>query len=148
MNSTRCTILLVEDDPNDVLLIERAFRKAQLLNPIQVVRDGENAVAYLAGHGLYADRQCYPLPGLVLLDLKLPRKSGFEVLAWLRTQPALRRLRVIVLSSSAEIPDINQAYDLGATSYLVKPVAFDDLLTMVEVLGFYWLNLNATPEMA
>jgi len=141
----RYTILLVEDDPNDVLLIQRAFRKAKLVNPVQIVKDGQEAVDYLAGEGSYADRNAYPWPALMLLDLKLPRKSGFEVLEWLHAQPRLKRLPVVVLTSSAETPDINRDYDLGANSYLVKPVSFDALLDMVKALGLYWLILNQKP---
>jgi len=141
------TILLVEDDPNDVLLIRRAFRKSDVTNPIQVVGDGEEAIAYLSGRGPYADREHYPLPVLLLLDLKLPRKSGFEVLEWLRQQPGLKRLRVAVLTSSAETPDINRAYDLGANSYLVKPVRFEGLLRMVQTLNLYWLIINEKPDL-
>lgn len=140
------TILLVEDDPNDVLLIQRAFRKSNVGNPIQVVGDGEEAIAYLSGQGPYPDRERYPLPLLLLLDLKLPRKSGFEVLEWLRQQPGLKRLPVVVLTSSAETPDINRAYDLGANSYLVKPVRFEGLLHMVRTLNLYWLIINETPD--
>jgi CheY-like chemotaxis protein len=139
------TILLVEDDPNDVLLIQRAFRKANLINPIQVVGDGEEAVSYLSGEGSYADRRRYPLPILVLLDLKLPRKSGFEVLEWLRGEPDLKRLPVVVFTSSTEGLDVNRAYDLGANSYLVKPVSFKDLLEMVKTLHLYWLIFNKKP---
>ncbi len=141
------TILLVEDDPNDVLLIRRAFRKSNVANPIQVVGDGEEAIAYLSGQGPYADRERYPLPLLLLLDLKLPRKSGFEVLEWLRQQPGLKRLPVVVLTSSAETPDVNRAYDLGANSYLVKPVRFEDLLHMVRTLNLYWLIINEKPDL-
>jgi len=141
------TILLVEDDPNDVLLIRRAFRKSDVANPIQVVGDGEEAIAYLSGRGPYADRERYPLPVLLLLDLKLPRKSGFEVLEWLRQQPGLKRLPVAVLTSSAETPDINRAYDLGANSYLVKPVRFEGLLRMVQTLNLYWLIINEKPDL-
>ena len=141
------TILLVEDDPNDVLLIRRAFRKSDVVNPIQVVGDGEEAIAYLSGRGPYADRERYPLPVLLLLDLKLPRKSGFEVLEWLRQQPGLKRLPVAVLTSSAETPDINRAYDLGANSYLVKPVRFEGLLRMVQTLNLYWLIINEKPDL-
>ena len=141
------TILLVEDDPNDVLLIQRAFRKSDVVNPIQVVGDGEEAIAYLSGRGPYADRERYPLPVLLLLDLKLPRKSGFEVLEWLRQQPGLKRLPVAVLTSSAETPDINRAYDLGANSYLVKPVRFEGLLRMVQTLNLYWLIINEKPDL-
>jgi CheY-like chemotaxis protein len=138
----------VEDDPNDVLLIQRAFRKANLVNPIQVVGDGEEAVAYLSGQGVYADRGRHPLPILILLDLKLPRKSGHEVLAWLRGQPELKRLPVVVLTSSREAADVNRVYDLGANSYLVKPVAFDDLLKMAQTLNMYWLILNEKPAVS
>jgi len=141
------TILLVEDDPNDVLLIRRAFRKSDVANPIQVVGDGEEAIAYLSGRGPYADRERTPLPVLLLLDLKLPRKSGFEVLEWLRQQPGLKRLPVAVLTSSAETPDVNRAYDLGANSYLVKPVRFEGLLRMVQTLNLYWLIINEKPDL-
>lgn len=139
-------ILLVEDDPNDALLIQRAFRKANLMNPMKVVEDGEEAVAYLSGRGVYADREEYPLPTLILLDLKLPRKSGLEVLEWMREQPGLKRLPVVVLTSSREAPDINRAYELGANSYLVKPGGFDDLLEMVRTVGMYWMILSEKPE--
>lgn len=139
-------ILLVEDNPDDVLLIRRAFRKAHIVNPLFVVGDGEQAIAYLSGTGPYADRRTYPLPMLILLDLKLPRVSGFEVLAWLRRQPRLKRMPVVVLTSSRESPDINRAYELCANSYLVKPVAFDDLLEMMKTLNLYWLILNEPPD--
>ncbi|MBA2848957.1 response regulator [Thermosulfuriphilus ammonigenes] len=140
-------ILLVEDDPNDVILIKRAFDRARIANPIQVAQDGEEAIAYLAGSEPYHDRSLYPLPMLVLLDLKMPRKSGFDVLAWIRAQEVLRRLPVVVLTSSKDTPDINRAYDLGANSYLVKPVAFEALIEMVKTLGLYWLILNQKPTL-
>ena len=146
MNVTLPTLLLVEDDANDVMLFRRAKDKSNLANPLQVVEDGEAAVAYLSGQGQYADRNRYPLPALMLLDLKLPRKSGLEVLAWLREQRGLPRLPVVVLTSSKESVDVGQAYDLGANSYLVKPVAFDKLLEMVKALGLYWLILNEKPD--
>lgn len=146
MNIFLSTLLLVEDDPNDVMLFRRAKDKSNLANPLQVVEDGEAAIAYLSGQGTYADRNRYPLPALVLLDLKLPRKSGLEVLAWLRQQPGLRRLPVVVLTSSRESLDVGRAYDLGANSYLVKPVAFDSLLEMVKALGLYWLIFNEKPD--
>ncbi len=146
MKVQECSILLVEDDPNDVLLTQRAFRKANVANPLHVVSDGEQAEAYLAGRGAFADRTQHPLPVLVLLDLKLPRRTGLEVLEWLRQQPSLNRLRVVVLTSSRETSDINRAYDLGASSYLVKPVAFDALIDMVKALDMYWLILNERPE--
>jgi CheY-like chemotaxis protein len=141
-------ILLVEDDQNDVLLIQRAFHKAKLLNPLQVVQDGEAAEAYLSGTGPYADREQYPFPVLILMDLKIPRKSGFELLAWIRSQPKLKPLPVVILTSSNLPSDIDRAYDAGANSYLVKPVSFDNLITMVKTLGLYWLVLNEKPTIA
>lgn len=146
MKIKQYTVLLVEDDPNDIILIKRAFSKANITNPLQVVEDGEEAIAYLAGQGHYGDREKYPLPRLLLLDLKLPRKSGHGVLEWLGQQPRLKRLTVVVLTSSKQINDINKAYDLGANSYLVKPVTFDSLVDMVKTLNFYWLILNEKPE--
>jgi CheY-like chemotaxis protein len=148
MNLEGYTILLVEDDPNDVMLMERAFRRANLANPLRVTGDGEAAIAYLSGQPPYTDRDQYPMPLMILLDLKLPRKSGLEVLAWLRQQPGLKRLPVVVLTSSREASDINRAYDLGANSYLVKPVDFDALLDMVKNLNLYWLLLNEKPEVS
>ena len=147
INFTHYTILLVEDDPNDVFLIQRAFSKANLANTIQVMKDGEAAVQYLSGQEPYADRDRYPLPMLMLLDLKLPRRSGLEVLEWLKQQPKLKRLPVVVLTSSREHTDLNRAYDLGANSYLVKPVAFDSLLNMVQTLNQYWLIINESPNL-
>jgi CheY-like chemotaxis protein len=147
MNLRASTILLVEDDRNDILLLQRAFRKANLANPLMVVTDGEEAIAYLGGQGQYADRGQFPLPVIVLLDLKLPRRSGLEVLAWLREQPTLRRLPVVVLTASREGTDINTAYELGASSYLVKPVSFDNLVEIVKTLNLYWVIMNEKPEL-
>jgi DNA-binding response OmpR family regulator len=146
MNLEDETILLVEDNPRDVLLIQRAFRKANVTVPLQVVEDGEVAVRYLSGEEPYTDRDRYPLPVLILLDLKLPRKSGAEVLAWLRQQPALKRLPVVVLTSSKEYADINHIYDLGGNAYMVKPVAFDNLVEIVKALNLHWIILNEKPQ--
>ncbi|MBW4688203.1 MAG: response regulator [Komarekiella atlantica HA4396-MV6] len=145
MNTDQQTILLAEDDSNQVLLIRRALRKANLTQPLQVVTNGEAAISYLCGEGDYTDRKSYPLPILVLLDLKMPRKSGFEVLEWMRQQPELKRLPVIVLTTSKEKTDIHKAYDLGVNSYLVKPIAFNDLTAMVKLVDAYWVNLNQQP---
>ncbi len=139
-------ILLVEDDPNDVFLIKRAFKKSKIANPIYVVEDGEEAILYLGTKGKYTDRGKYPIPFLILLDLKLPKKSGFEVLEWIKGKKELKRIPVVVLTSSSESPDINKAYDLGANSYLVKPVSFESLVEMVKTLGLYWLIFNKKPE--
>ncbi len=140
------TILLIEDDPNDVFLIQRAFSKAKIMNPIQTVKNGEDAISYLAGKDVFSNRERYPLPVLILLDLKLPRISGHEVLEWLRQQPGLKRIPVVVLTSSKQTFDINRAYDLDANSYLIKPVTFNALLEMVKTLNLYWLILNENPE--
>lgn len=140
------TLLLVEDDPNDLLLIQRAFAKARLVNPVRIVRDGEEAINYLAGNGEFADRGRCPLPSLILLDLKLPKKSGLDVLEWMRGRPSLRRIPVIVLTSSRESEDIRKAYELGANSYLVKPLGFDNLLEVIQALRMYWVILNKAPD--
>jgi len=140
-------ILLAEDDPNDVLLIQRAFQRNHVANSVQVVRDGDEAVAYLSGQAPFADRERHPLPVLMLMDLKMPRISGLEVLEWVRQQPGLKRLPIIVLTSSSQSPDINRAYELGANSYLVKPSGFDSLLDLVKNLDMYWLILNEKPEL-
>lgn len=141
------TILLVEDNPVDILLIQRAFRQADLSHiSLQIVRDGDAAVLYLSGEEEYSDRERYPLPILMLLDLKLPRRSGHEVLEWIRHQPDLKRLPVIMLTSSREAIDVNQSYDLGVNSYLVKPIGFTALVEMLRTLNLYWLMLNEPPE--
>ena len=147
MSAREGVILLAEDDPNDVLLIQRALQRNHVANPLQVVRDGEQALAYLSGAGAFADRERHPLPVLLLLDLKMPRKSGLEVLEWVRQQPGLKRLPIVVLTSSNQSPDINRAYELGANSYLVKPAGFDSLLELVKNLDVYWLILNEKPEL-
>ena len=139
-------VLLVEDDPNDVVLIQRAFRKANIVNPIYIVENGEDAIDYLAGKGKFKDRNKYPIPTLVLLDLKLPRISGHEVLAWVRKQHKLKRLPIVVLTSSQQVADKNKAYDLGTNSYLIKPVSFDSLLELIQSLNTYWHILNEKPE--
>jgi CheY-like chemotaxis protein len=145
MPSSGLTILHVEDDPNDVLLIARAFRKAEIAAQIQVVNDGEQAVHYLSGTNSFAQRERFPVPAVVLLDLKLPRKSGIEVLEWLRSQPGLKRIPIVMLTSSRQPVDINRAYDLGVNAYLVKPVDFDALIEMLRTLDLFWLRLNERP---
>lgn len=147
MNPPQATILLAEDEANDVFLMQRAFKKAKLANPMHVVADGEQAIGYLSGRKPYDDRETYPFPMLLLLDLKLPRKSGIEVLGWIRQQDSpLKRLPVIVLTSSRQAIDINRAYELGANSYLVKPVTFEGLLEMVKALEMYWFILSERPD--
>jgi CheY-like chemotaxis protein len=145
MTSAESTILLVEDNPTDVLLIQRAFAKARLGNPVQVVGDGDAVIDYLTGTGTYADRARFPLPILILLDLKLPRRSGLEVLAWLREQETLKRIPVVMLTSSQQRQDVNAAYDIGVNSYLVKPVEFDALFELLRTVNLYWVMFNTKP---
>jgi CheY-like chemotaxis protein len=141
-------ILLVEDEENDVMLLQRAFRRAGMVNPLQVVRHGDDAVAYLEGSGEYTDRAKYPLPVLVLLDLKLPRRTGLEVLEWVKGQTGVKKIPIVVLTSSKNDSDVDRAYDLGANSYLVKPVSFETLLELVKSLELYWLVLNERPKVS
>lgn len=144
MRSRPC-VLLVEDNPDDVDLITHAFRKVQVPHPLEVVSDGELAIEYLAGPPAFKDREQDPLPAVVLLDLKLPRKSGFAVLEWIRENPALRHLPVVVLTSSNQEEDVRRAYELFANSYLVKPVRRDALIDMVQMVSRYWADLNQLP---
>ena len=139
------TILMVEDDPDDALLIQRALQKAGLRHPVKIVRDGDQAIAYLSGQGDYADRERYPLPFLVLLDLRMPGTDGFDVLQWARQEPALKRLLIVVLTSSNVQSDVDRAYELGANSYLVKPVDFEEMVNMLKRFEVYWMEINRTP---
>ena len=139
------TILYVEDEENDVFLMQHAWKSAGVLNPLKVVTDGEQAVQYLSGEGKYANRSEHPLPCLVLLDLKLPKMGGLDVLKWIRTQPAIHLLPVIILSSSNRPEDLRTAYARGANSYLVKSPTTDGLVKMVASVKDFWLNHNQLP---
>lgn len=147
MTSQPFFILHVEDDANDVLLVERALRKINVPTRIFAVPDGDKAVSYLSGRDEFTDRDMHPLPALVLLDLKMPRKSGLEVLAWIRGQPGFRSMVVVIFTSSKHEHDMEQAYQLGANSYLVKPVGFESLAETVRALNHYWGTLNQSPGM-
>ena len=127
-------VLYAEDEENDVFLMQRAFKKAGVTNPLRTVSDGARAIRYLEGADEFADRARFPLPCLLLLDLNLPRKSGLEVLKWARAQPAFRPLPIIILTSSNQDRDIGNAYTLGANGYLVKPASPDKLLELVASL--------------
>ena len=139
-------ILVVEDREDDILLMRKAFQKAALRNPLQIVRDGEEAMAYLGREGKYSNRAEYPLPILVLLDLKLPGITGFEVLAWIRAQEGIRGLPVVVLTSSDHLGDINRAYDLGANSFFVKEFDFQNFVDLIALLERYWIKTARAPE--
>ena len=141
-------VLLIEDDPADVRLIQRAFRKLQAPVPMFRLTNGDDAVAYLSGNAPYENRAAYPMPNVLLLDIKLPRRSGFEVLEWVRRQKSnLRRLPIVMLTSSRHSADINRAYDLGANSYLAKPESSSDLDELASGFGSYWLSLNEEPDL-
>ena len=126
------TILLVEDNEDDVFIMQNAFRRASVPNPLQVVGDGDQAIAYLQGEGMYSDRQRYPLPIVILLDLNMPRKNGLEILGWLRQQPGLKRAAVHILTASSRQADIERAFDLGANAYIVKPSKVEALVEMLK----------------
>lgn len=142
MMATMNSILLVEDNEDDVLLMKRALKVAQVINPLFVVEDGQQAMDYLAGTGEYENRREFPFPQIVFLDLKLPIKSGHEVLEWIRQQSRFDGLVVIVLTSSGAQADLNKAYRLGANSYLIKPPTAEELLNMAKAFRWYWLEQN------
>jgi two-component system response regulator len=138
-------ILLVEDNPDDEELALLAFQKSNVANEVVIARDGEEALDYLFGTGTYAGRDVGVLPQVVLLDLKLPKIDGLEVLQRVRADPRTKRLPVVVLTSSKEEQDLIESYDLGANSYVRKPVDFDQFVDSVKHLQLYWLVLNEPP---
>jgi CheY-like chemotaxis protein len=140
------TVLLVEDTEDDVFFLKRALKEAQLHHPLQVVTDGQLAIDYLSGLGIYADREKYPVPFLVLLDLKLPYVMGLEVLKWIRERPEFETMLVVVLTSSQEDKDIRETYRLRGNSYLIKPPNRAKLLELVKSLGDYWFQHNQAPD--
>ena len=135
-------VLMVEDREDDVLVLRRAFRAVGILNPVIVAQTGEEAISYLEGKGKYARRSEFPLPRLILLDLKMPGMDGFDVLKWIRSREELAGISVIVLTSSDSLKDIQRAYRLGANSFIVKEIEFQDVVTMSKMLKEYWLGLN------
>jgi CheY-like chemotaxis protein len=147
-NPNSDVFLLVDDDSNDQVLIRRSFQKAPTTTRLVVAKDGDEALSYLSGAGDFSDRARFPLPSVILLDLKLPRRSGLEVLIWVRKHEPVRQVPVIILTSSYQDEDVRSAYDLGANSYLVKPVDLDDLETMMARVAEYWTSLNRLPELA
>lgn len=143
----KANILLVDDNKMDVALTLDAFREARLKNNIQVAYNGQDALDYIFGRGKYADRKTYPLPDIILLDLKMPGISGHDVLKKLKSTEKYKRIPVIILTSSKEEGDRAIGYDLGANSYLVKPVSFTGFLEVVKMVYDYWLTLNIGPPM-
>lgn len=140
--NTLGSILLVEDNPDDVFFMQRACKTAGLENPMHVAEDGNQAIEYLSGAGKFEDRTEFPLPCLVLLDLKLPGKSGLEVLAWMRGQEEFTTRVVIVLTTSREPRDIHEAYRLGANAFLVKPTSPSQLADLVSAIKTFWIDYN------
>jgi len=139
------TILLVEDDASDADLTKRALAKGLILNALVTVNDGQEALDYLFGSGAYTGRDTSDMPALTLLDLKLPKVSGLDVLRRVRTEASTRRMPVVILTSSLEKHDLASSYDLGANSYIRKPVDFGQFVHSVSQLGLYWLGLNEDP---
>ncbi|HXU76610.1 MAG TPA: response regulator [Methylomirabilota bacterium] len=139
---------MVEDDPNDALLVRMAFQRTRSGIPLIILPNGLEAINYLQGEGVYADRAKYPIPDIILLDLKMPLMSGFDVLRWIRERPGLKRLPVIVLTSSVQDADARTAYDAGANSYLVKPTDFNELVESIKNLGDFWLDGSKLPQTA
>ena len=139
-------IVIVEDNPDDEALMLRAFKQHKLTNEIVVLRDGVEAIEYLLGTGAYAGRDTTQMPQVVLLDLKLPKLNGLDVLKRLRADPRTKIVPIVVLTTSKEEGDMVASYNLGANSYVVKPVDFTKFVESVKQLGLYWLLLNQTPE--
>jgi CheY-like chemotaxis protein len=145
---TSKTILLIEDNPSDIELTQRALERSQVANEMVVIQDGQEALDYLFGTGAHAGRETRPLPGVTLLDLKLPRVPGLEVLRAIRANPRTRRMPVVILTSSNEERDVAAGYDLGVNSYIQKPVDFTRFAEAIRTLGLYWLMLNELPPQA
>jgi CheY-like chemotaxis protein len=140
-------ILLVEDNPDDVTLTERALKKSHILNKLVVAKDGAEALDYILGTGNYSDRDMNSMPEVVLLDLKLPKIDGLEVLKRIRSDKRTKLLPVVILTSSKEENDLINGYTLGANSYIRKPVNFNQFVEAIHQLGLYWLVLNESPPM-
>ena len=138
--------LIAEDDQDTQLLIQRAFKQADLAAPVYFVNDGEQAIEYLAGRGDYADRCRHPLPAILLLDLKMPFKDGFDVLRWIRADRHFRKLVVIMFSGSSLERDVEQAFELGVNSFVMKPVSFSELLQVIMAIHHYWFGCNHFPQ--
>jgi len=139
------SVLLAEDDENDVSFLKRAFGHAEITNPLHVASDGQVAIDYLSGAGEFSDRNAYPLPGLLLLDLKMPRKTGMDVLRWIRSQANLRSLPVIMLTSSVHPQEIAAAYETGANAFVTKPSGTPERTELARLIKGFWLSFNQLP---
>lgn len=145
MGNTRLIILVAEDDENDTFLLERAFRKNGIDLPVHVCRNGEEAMAYLRGDGIFADRDQYPFPRVLITDLKMPKCGGFELLTWLQEHPQCSMIPKIVLTASAEEQDVVRAYQLGANCYFQKPRDFQTLCEIVLIANSFWARAVLPP---
>lgn len=139
------TILMADDDEDDRLLAKEAMAESRVLNSLQFVEDGVELIAYLRGEGKYSDRSQYPMPGLILLDLNMPKKDGREALRDIKADSELRRIPVVILTTSKAEEDMLRGYDLGAASYITKPVTFDALVDLMGALGRYWVEIVELP---
>jgi CheY-like chemotaxis protein len=139
------TILMADDDPDDCLLVKRAFKTSKLCNDLRFVNDGEDLMDYLYQRGKYKEPGQAPRPGLILLDLNMPRKDGREALKEIRTDATLREIPVVVLTTSKDEEDILRSYNLGANSYITKPVTFEGLVEVIKSLGKYWFEIVELP---
>jgi len=142
---TQITILMAEDDPDDRFLTQEAFREAHLVNDLHFVEDGEDLMDYLRRQGKYADKEEYPRPGLILLDLNMPKKDGRQALEEIKADPELHMIPVVVLTTSEAEEDILASYDLGVSGYITKPVKFESLINVIQVLGRYWFEVVELP---
>ena len=145
MHTNNFTILVAEDNEDGAFLLRTAFTKAGITNPVKLVQDGAEAIAYLAGSGKFADRQEYPFPGCLMLDLKMPGTDGFEVLQWLRNHPNCSVIPAVVLSSSAQESDVRRAYQLGANCYITKPTSFEKTVALVRAVCDFWKLCERPP---
>jgi len=141
-----CLALYAEDDPDHAFLMEHAFEKAGRGGEVQIVPNANEAIRYLSGEGQYADREKFPTPLMLLTDLKMPGKSGFQLIRWVREHPEFKRLPVVVLTSSRHDPDVQRAYALGANSFLIKPPTPQKLNALIENLNSFWLHLDELPH--
>jgi len=140
------TFLLVDDSEDDLIFMREAFKQARCSHPLQEVRNGEEAIAYLKGEGAYGDRNKFPLPIVMLLDLNMPKKNGYDVLVWVRAQPILKRLSIIILTASMRSEDVERAFYFGASSFLVKPSNLETLAGMMRCLCD-WVQINHFPTL-
>lgn len=144
----QCTILIVDDDENDIFFVKRAFTEINVHCTFHMLKNGQECVDYLDGAGEYTDREKFPMPIMILMDLKMPIMDGFQVLAWLRSRPGIKVIPTIVFSSSDLPNDITRAYELGANSFMTKSVTYDGLLLKLQTLSQYWLEHCKHPLVA